>query len=153
MLNAIPRKCTECGKKSFVITILAEYRVSLKHDGQSYEVIVPQFRVQQCRECGEITLDHDAGLQLDNALRRTVGLLMPVEITAGRKRLGLTQKQLADSLGISDCTLSRWESGVQFQQRAMDRYLRSYFEVSALRDFLTDLDGVEQLAPQNKENR
>ena len=33
-------------------------------------------------------------------------------IAAGRKRQGLTQRQLAEQLSISDKTISKWECGV-----------------------------------------
>ena len=33
-------------------------------------------------------------------------------IAESRKALSLTQRQLADSLGISDKTVSKWETGV-----------------------------------------
>jgi DNA-binding transcriptional regulator YiaG len=36
----------------------------------------------------------------------------------------LTQKQFANLLGVGEATVSRWETGAQIQQRAMDRFIR-----------------------------
>ncbi len=33
-------------------------------------------------------------------------------IASERKQRGLTQRQLADKLGISDKTISKWETGI-----------------------------------------
>jgi putative zinc finger/helix-turn-helix YgiT family protein len=60
----------------------------------------------------------------DTRLRREARLLTPEEIREGREKLGLTQKQFANLLGVGEATVSRWETGVQIQQRAMDRFLR-----------------------------
>jgi DNA-binding XRE family transcriptional regulator len=38
------------------------------------------------------------------------------ELTRLRKRLGLTQKQVADSVGVTDQTVSNWEAG-RFEPR------------------------------------
>ena len=46
------------------------------------------------------------------------------EIRQGREQLGLTQKQFANLLGVGEATVSRWETGAQIQQRALDRFLR-----------------------------
>ena len=56
--------------------------------------------------------------------RREARLLAPEEIREGREKLALTQKQFANLLGIGEATVSRWETGAQIQQRAMDRFLR-----------------------------
>ena len=37
-----------------------------------------------------------------------------VFIQQTRKEKGMTQKELADILGISDKTISKWETGVSF---------------------------------------
>jgi putative zinc finger/helix-turn-helix YgiT family protein len=79
--------------------------------------------------------------------RRAAGLLAPEEIRQGREKLGLTQKQFANLLGVGEATVSRWETGAQIQQCAMDRFLRvclaSPAAVKLLRsDFQTSAAGV-----------
>ena len=67
-------------------------------------------------------------------LRSHAGLLHNKEIRARREALGLTQKALAGYLQVAEATLSRWETGAQIQQRAMDAFLRSFFESAHARD-------------------
>ena len=62
-----------------------------------------------------------------NRPRREARLLTPDEIRDGREKLGLTQKQFANLLGVGEATVSRWETGAQVQQRAMDRFVRLCF--------------------------
>ncbi len=40
-------------------------------------------------------------------------------ITEHRKELGLTQKELADKLGVTDKAVSRWENGMNFPDIAL----------------------------------
>ncbi len=47
--------------------------------------------------------------------------------------MGLPQRELAERLGVSVETISRWENGILTQTRAVDRYLRLYFGVPAAR--------------------
>lgn len=51
-------------------------------------------------------------------------------IAASRKRKGLTQKQLAEQLNISDRTVSRWERGVGFPDISLVEPLSDALEVS-----------------------
>ena len=78
--------------------------------GRKYTVTVKDFRVLQCQRCQVIVFDEAANETLSNALRVEAGLLRPEEIHANREKLGLTQKQLAGFLRISESTLSRWET-------------------------------------------
>jgi len=119
------------------------YSIQVDHDGRKYQVTVPDLLLPKCSNCGEIALDEQASRDIDTAFRRVAGLLSPEEIREGRTRLGLNQQAFADQLGIAVSTLSRWENGVQVQQRVMDRILRAFFDVAPLREYLRNLLGVE----------
>jgi putative zinc finger/helix-turn-helix YgiT family protein len=80
-----------------------------------------------------LVFDNDADAQIAAALRRQLGLLSADQIRANREQLGLSQRELAEHLGVAVETISRWENGVLTQTRAMDRYLRVYFAVPAAR--------------------
>jgi putative zinc finger/helix-turn-helix YgiT family protein len=79
----------------------------------------------------------EANDQIDDALRELVGLLTPDDIRQHREALGLTQRQLANQLGIAEATLSRWETGGQIQQQAMDNLLRVFYTIGDVRSALS----------------
>jgi DNA-binding transcriptional regulator YiaG len=109
----------------------------MEHDGRKYQVSVADFPVLQCQKCGAIILDDSANLRLDDALRDAAGILKPAEIRQNREALSLTRQQLADLLRISMFTLTRWETGAQIQQRAMDTLLRLFFQSGEARRILS----------------
>src|SRR6202034_406490 len=83
-------------------------------------------------------LDDGASDRLSSSLREAAGLLSPGQIRRHRESLGLTQKQLANLLRISESTLCRWETGGQIQQRCMDAFLRVAFQSAEARGILGD---------------
>src|SRR5262249_49580302 len=125
-MKPFPWKCGECRERAVSPVTLPSYRAELEHDGRTYPIIVTDFQVLRCSRCGTIVLDDAANRRLSDALRGAAGLLQPSEIRERREALGLTQKQLAHHLQISEFTLSRWETGAQIQQRCMDRFLRVF---------------------------
>jgi DNA-binding transcriptional regulator YiaG len=74
--------------------------------------------------------------QISRALRDKLELLQPDEIRASREGLHLTQKVLAQRIGVAPETISRWESGLLIQSRAMNTLLRLFFEVPEARGVL-----------------
>jgi putative zinc finger/helix-turn-helix YgiT family protein len=132
-----PWKCAECGARA-VMPVTVAYAVDMEYDGRTYPVEVPDLVAPQCSQCRAIVVDDAANRQLSAALRETLGILTPQQIRTNREALGLTQKQLANCLGVADATISRWETGAQIQQRAMDRLLRLFFGFSSVRTALQD---------------
>jgi putative zinc finger/helix-turn-helix YgiT family protein len=108
----------------------------MEHDGRKHHIEIADFAVLKCENCDSLVLDDEANDRLFDALRVEAGLLLPSEIRRQREALGLTQKELAHLLQISDSTLSRWETGAQMQQRCMDKFLRGFFGIEELRRFL-----------------
>jgi putative zinc finger/helix-turn-helix YgiT family protein len=100
------------------------YTTAVEHDGRTYHVEIPALTVPRCGNCRAISINDEADQQISAAFRRAAGLLAPEEIRQGREKLELTQKQFANLLGVGEATVSRWETGAQIQQRAMDRFLR-----------------------------
>lgn len=47
----------------------------------------------------------------------------PERIKALREHLGMTQRQLADELGVRQQTISEWEVGVYVPRRSTQKYL------------------------------
>jgi putative zinc finger/helix-turn-helix YgiT family protein len=127
-----PWRCPECGKQE-VRPATVRHTSPVKHDGRLYTVEVPRLRVPKCSACGELVFDNEADERIAQALREQLGLLSGEQIRRNREDLGLSQRSLADQLGVAVETISRWENGVLTQSRAMDRYLRVYFGVPAAR--------------------
>jgi putative zinc finger/helix-turn-helix YgiT family protein len=139
-----PWRCPECGKKE-VRPATIRHTSQIKHDGRLYEISVPELRVPKCGACGELVFDNVADEQIGQALRQHLGLLTGEQIRKNREALGLSQRALAEHLGVAVETISRWENGVLTQTRALDRYLRVYFGVPAARAALVEPSGILQL--------
>jgi len=118
-----PKRCGKCGQKEMQLATVP-YATTIEHDGRACPVEIPALTVPQCAACQAISLDDEADQQISAAFRRAAGLLAPEEIRQGREKLQLTQKQFANLLGVGEATVSRWETGAQIQQRALDRFLR-----------------------------
>jgi putative zinc finger/helix-turn-helix YgiT family protein len=112
------------------------YTTQVEHDGCLYTVTIPDLEVPRCEKCGTLVRVDAANRRVSEALRRQLGLLTPEEIRQNRDTLGLTQEQFADQLGVAEATLSRWETGAQIQQRALDNLLRLFFALPEVRSFL-----------------
>lgn len=139
-----PWRCPECGKKEVRLVTVA-HTSHVRHDGRSYEVKIPSLELPQCAACGELVFDNHADDQIARALRAQLGLLSAEQIRDNRVALGLSQRQLAEHLGVAVETISRWENGVMIQTRAMDRYLRLYFGVPAARAALLNESSLPAL--------
>jgi len=87
---------------------------------------VHDLAVLECPKCGERTLDGTAVDRVDKARARAFNLLGPEDIVALRRRLDLSQAELADLLGLGAKTLTRWETGQLAPSRAMNSYLRLF---------------------------
>jgi DNA-binding transcriptional regulator YiaG len=121
------------------------YDIQIDHDGRKYQVHIPSLTVPKCSDpvCGEISIDDEASEQIDCAFRRVAKLLRASEIREGRIRAGFPQQSdFAMLLGIGVSTLSRWETGRQVQQRAMNDLIKAFFDLPELQDYYRKLRGL-----------
>jgi putative zinc finger/helix-turn-helix YgiT family protein len=135
-MKPFPWKCADCRERAVRPISIARYETELEHDGRKYRVSVAGLEVERCEKCGATIFNDSANRRLTDALRTEVGLLSPAEIRARREELKLTQKELAGHLQIAEATRSRWETGAQIQQRAMDKFLRVFFQSAEARRIL-----------------
>jgi len=112
------------------------YDAEIRHDGRLYTFTVPRLDMPVCQACGQKVFTEQVDEQLNAALRSHLYLLAPEEIRCALDRVGMTQKQATDRLGIAEGTLSRWLTGTQIQSRAMDNLLRVFFAFPQVRDAL-----------------
>jgi putative zinc finger/helix-turn-helix YgiT family protein len=136
-MKPFPWKCGTCRQRGLAPAVI-DYQTEVTHDGRTYTLALAALKVLRCGQCGAIVLDDEADEKISDALRAEARLLRPEEIRRGRESLGLTQKQLAHYLQVGESTLSRWETGVQIQQRSLDRLMRIYFQVPEARRFLEE---------------
>ena len=88
----------------------------------------------KCPECGlkAQTIPQKARIQelVADKYREEEGLLTSNQIRECRSKLGLTQAELAEKVGVGIASIKRWENGV-VQNRSMDQLLRKrLFEFS-----------------------
>ncbi|MDD4998187.1 MAG: type II toxin-antitoxin system MqsA family antitoxin [Syntrophales bacterium] len=117
------QKCPICGQgvlKKKTVTETFEYKGNTK--------TIPGYVTYSCPECGESIVDNntikESGRILKNFQREVDGLLTGDEIKAIRRKLDLTQEQLAQIIGGGLKSLARYESGKICQSKGMDNLLR-----------------------------
>jgi len=93
-----------------------------------------------CPECGEEagTVEQTATIQksIADAYRKSVGLLTGKEIVEGRKRMKLTQEDMAKKMSVGIASIKRWE-GSSIQSRSMDQALRMALRGQSVGDSCT----------------
>jgi putative zinc finger/helix-turn-helix YgiT family protein len=101
----------------------------------------------QCRECGEEEYSFEQAVAAERRAgeiyRAQNGFLQADEISALRRRWGVTQAQLESALGVGRKTVARWEAGRVLQSRALDNLLRAIDHHPAVLSFLADRQGAE----------
>lgn len=136
------KKCSKCRERAVVIATIP-YELQMDHDGRKYQVRIPELSVPRCSNCGNVSLDYEADMQITRAFCKQAGLLDGEEIRRRREKLGLTQEALAELLGVEVRELAWWENGERIQQRHMDRFLRAFFALPELRHALADKQALE----------
>jgi transcriptional regulator with XRE-family HTH domain len=132
-----PKKCSKCRHNMTLKTV--PYSIQIDHDGKKYSVAIPELIVPACENCGAIVIDDEAERIITSAFHFTAHLLTPDQIREGLDQKGLSQNRLAELLGVSPSTVSRWVTGSQVQQRSFDRFMRAVFldiPVDGIVDFL-----------------
>jgi DNA-binding transcriptional regulator YiaG len=117
------------------------YDAEVRHDGRLHAFTVPHLHLPVCEACGARVFTEKVDDQINAALRSHLHLLTPAEMRAALQRVGMTQKEAAERLGIAEATLSRWLNETQIQSRSMDNLLRVFFAFPQVR---TALNGDSQ---------
>ena len=120
------KTCTTCGG-------------SVVRSRSTYTAVVRQHTVPiegvflHCTECSEFFFapgEVDAVMdRVAAVVRQEEGLLQPAEIRALRARLGMTQEEFEAFLGVGPKTVTRWEKGTVYQNKATDTLLRLLADV------------------------
>lgn len=113
--------CPNCEKDAPLRSVRRKELVDVR--GERIPVMAELFICNECKEEFQNTRGTD---QLDAAYReyrRRHGMLQPEEIKDWRSRFGLTQREVADLLGLGGATLSRYENGA-LQDASHEKMLR-----------------------------
>ncbi len=143
-------RCPVCRQHSMK-RVEREFAFEVAYDGRGpYTIRIPDLAVIACTNpaCrpenpGDQVLHDDATTwRITIETYRQLGLLTPEEIREQREKLGLTQQQLGELLGLGGNSLSRWENGRVYQSRSIDTLLRIVFEVPEALAFVRRRRGV-----------
>jgi putative zinc finger/helix-turn-helix YgiT family protein len=77
-----------------------------------------------CGSCHEEELPPELVARIEAERYRLEGLLSPLEVQDVRKRVGLSQREMAKLLGVGEKTYTRWELGLSAQTKSMDNLIR-----------------------------
>lgn len=117
--------CPICGQGQ---VSLHHFASTLDYRGQSEQV---QTAIKRCDHCESEFADAEVSRNNKRTTvafhKRVDGLLSGAQIQAGRKRLGLNQKQAAQLFGGGPVAFSKYENDDVAQSAAMDRLLRLTF--------------------------
>ncbi|MEI6209575.1 MAG: type II toxin-antitoxin system MqsA family antitoxin [Desulfuromonadales bacterium] len=115
--------CPLCGGGSLIGNVIEE-RFTYK----GHSLVVPDYGILECPACGEAVVRKDSARRTEKMLkdfgRQVDGLLMAADIKRIRRKLHLTQEQMATVLGGGLKGFARYENGQVVQSRAMDNLLR-----------------------------
>jgi HTH-type transcriptional regulator/antitoxin MqsA len=139
------KTCTDCGG-----AIARRADTFDAHIGRRTVSVPGEY--DRCAGCGEF---YFAPGEMDEMMKRASGivragegLLLPSQIKAFRKGIGLTQPQLEDLLGAGPKTVGRWEKGTVIQNGATDTLLRLLMDMpEALQHLLAKRGIVPNIVP------
>ena len=115
--------CPLCGAGTICEKVVEE-----QFNYKGHVLSMPEYRILECPACGEAIVNKDSARRAEKMLKdfgRSVdGLLMAADIKRIRRKLHLTQEQMATLLGGGLKGFARYENGQVVQSRAMDNLLR-----------------------------
>ena len=118
------------------------YRSERSFDGQRFVLEIQNLQVPTCGHCGEVSFTLAELEHMDRVFCYQLGLLQPHHIRGNRARADLSQKELADRLGVSEEKVDRWENQLELQTRAMDDAMRAIFGLPEAQFLLSDTPAV-----------
>jgi len=116
-------KCPVCNNAT-LDTEVSDYSTFVKDGLREVRIIVKDLERQKCPKCGEEFLPPASLEKVTNEKYLRLDLLPPGELKAIREKLGRTQEEMSDLLGVGKKSYFRWENGLSIQNKSMDRYVR-----------------------------
>lgn len=116
-------RCPICDMGTLKKEVVVE---PFEYKGQ--KITIPNYIKYRCNKCGEAVVDNgtlrESGKILKDFQRQIDGLLLAEEIKNIRKKLNLSQEEMAEILGGGLKSFARYETGQVCQSKGMDNLLR-----------------------------
>lgn len=116
-------KCPICGNETLEPRH-GEFRFEPPANIPGGLMVVPDTDWLECSSCEERILSNELNDAIELMTYDRLGLLPPKEIEDIRTRLGLTQVQMAELLGVGEKTYARWEAGKSYHNTSSDNLIR-----------------------------
>ena len=108
-----PWRCRSCGKVDVYLQTV-RYDAEVRNDGRLHQFTIAKLDCPVCKSCGKIVVTEAVDDQINVALRKHLHLMTPAEMDAALSRVGLTQKDAAERLGIAEAT-DAGPTGIRFR--------------------------------------
>jgi HTH-type transcriptional regulator/antitoxin MqsA len=117
------KRCPNCGSQSVELRD-GTYRFQPPPNIPGGLMVIQNATWEECGNCGEQLLSPELNRQLEELSIARQGLLPPRQIKAIRDKLGLSQTEMAERLGVGEKSYTRWESGRSIQNKSSDNLIR-----------------------------
>ncbi len=118
------KNCVSCG--STLQERHGTYRFEPPANIPGGTMVIPDATWLECENCGQQMLPAELEERLERLSIQRQGLLSAAQIKAVRQKLGLTQTEMAERLGVGEKTYARWESGRSIQNKSSDNLIRLF---------------------------
>jgi DNA-binding transcriptional regulator YiaG len=106
-------------------------------DGENIaELISIEIPMEWDEEIQEWLMTEESLQKIEETKARYMGLMLPSEIHALRRRLNLSQKEISEALQIGEKTWSPWENGRLRPSRSINLLLRALNDEKITIDYL-----------------
>lgn len=116
-------KCPVCNE-GFLEKVASDYSTFVKDGAREIRILVKNLQRDKCPKCNEEFLPQEALDRIEIEKYQKLELLTPAEIKTIREKLGFTQEEISDLLGVGKKSYFRWENGLSIQNKSIDKYIR-----------------------------
>lgn len=116
-------KCPMCGA-GVLKDEICDHETYAREGTHNIKIVIKDLAIKRCTSCKEEFMPKEALERVQSEKHKRRGLLTMGQLKELRTKLGYTQVEMADLLGVGKKTYLRWEKGLYLQNKSMDRYIR-----------------------------
>jgi putative zinc finger/helix-turn-helix YgiT family protein len=116
-------KCPLCGA-GFLEDETSDHETYFREGTHNIKLVVKGLNIKRCSSCKEEFMPKEALERVQAEKHKKRGLLTMGQLKEIRQKLGYTQVEMAELLGVGRKTYLRWEKGLYLQNKSLDRYIR-----------------------------